>query len=246
MTALSTLVVVESKLFLRERIFVIMVLALPVVLTLAFGVIPGNDKPNPDLGGQTGTELVASVGAALALAMLGLTVLPAVLATYREKGILRRLGATPARPAALLAAQLVVNAVAAIAAVALVIVVGALVVGLPVPQQPVGFAATFVLGLAALFSIGLLVAALASGYRTANATGMALFFPSLFLAGVYVPRELLPTALQHISDFTPLGAALQSFRDSWHGDMPRPLHLVTMAGYAVVAGVAAARYFRWE
>jgi ABC-2 type transport system permease protein len=75
---------------------------------------------------------------------------------------------------------------------------------------------------------------------------MTLFFPSMFLAGVYVPREALPTALQHVSDVTPLGAALQSFRTAWSGDLPRPLHLVTMAAYAVVAGLAAARFFRWE
>lgn len=246
MTALRKLTVVETKLFLRDRTSLLVVLALPAVLVLAFGSIPGFGDPNPDLGGQTGTELIAAIGVALVVAMLGLSVLPTVLATYRERGVLRRLRATPVHPGSLLAAQLVVAALAAIVAVALLLGLGAAAVGLPMPGHPLGFVAAFVLGLAALGAVGLVIAALAPSSRGATGIGMVAFFPSLFLAGVYVPRELLPTALQRISDFTPLGAALESFRDAWGGDLPRPMHLVTMAGYAVVAGLAAARFFRWE
>jgi ABC-2 type transport system permease protein len=86
----------------------------------------------------------------------------------------------------------------------------------------------------------------APGARAANGIGMSLFFPSMFLAGVYVPREVLPPVLQHVSDLTPLGATVQALRDTWVGHPPRPLHLAIMAGYAVVAGAAAARLFRWE
>jgi ABC-2 type transport system permease protein len=246
MTALTKLTLVESKLFLRDRVAAPLTFALPVLLVLAFGIIPGIRDPDPDLSGQAPIELVAAIGVSVALAMLGLSVLPTVLATYRERGILRRLGATPVHPSALLGAQLVVNVVAAAISIAVLIGVGRLAVSLPVPRQLAGFGVALLLGLAALFSVGLVVAALAPTTRAATGIGMSLFFPSLFLAGVYIPREVMPPVLRHISDFTPLGAALQSFRDTWSGDMPRPLHLVTMAGYAVVAGVAAARFFRWE
>jgi ABC-2 type transport system permease protein len=246
MSALTKLTLVESKLFLRDRVAVPLTLRLPVLLVIAFGLIPGIRDPDPDLGGQAPIVLVAAIGVAIALAMLGLSVLPTVLATYRERGILRRLGATPVHPAVLLGAQLVVNVAAAVVSMALLIGVGRLAVGLPAPRQLAGFALVFLLGVAALFTVGLLIAALAPTTRAATGIGMTLFFPSLFLAGVYVPREAMPPLLRNISDFTPLGAALQSFRDTWSGDLPRPLHLVTMAGYAVVAGVAAARFFRWE
>jgi ABC-2 type transport system permease protein len=68
----------------------------------------------------------------------------------------------------------------------------------------------------------------------------------MYLGGVYMPRETFSPVLRHVSDATPLGAALQAMRDTWSGSAPRPLHLAIMAGYAVVAGVAAARLFRWE
>jgi ABC-2 type transport system permease protein len=246
MSALTKLTVVESKLFLRDRVAAPLTLVLPLLLVIAFGLIPGIRDPDPDLGGQAPLELVAAIGVAIALAMLGLSVLPTVLATYRERGILRRLGATPVHPASLLGAQLVVSMAAAVVSIALLLGVGSLAVGLPMPRQLAGFGLAFLLGLAALFTVGLLVAALAPTTRAATGIGMSLFFPSLFLAGVYVPREAMPPVLRHISDFTPLGAALQSFRDTWTGDLPRPLHLATMAGYAVLAGFAAARFFRWE
>jgi ABC-2 type transport system permease protein len=244
--ALQKMAIVETKLFLRDKTTLLIVLALPAVLVLAFGSIPSFDNPSPELGGQTGTEMMGAIGVALVLAVLGLTVLPTLLATYRERGILRRLRATPVPPGTLLAAQLIVNTLAAIVAVAILLGSGAAVVGLPVPGHLLGFVLAFALGLAALGAVGLLIAALAPSSRGATGIGMVLFFPSMFLAGVYIPREFLPTALQRISDVTPLGAALTSFRDTWSGDLPRPLHLVTMAGYAVVAGLAAARFFRWE
>jgi ABC-2 type transport system permease protein len=246
MTALTKVTVVESKLFLRDRVAAPLALALPVLLVVAFGVIPGIRDPDPELGGQAPIELVAAIGVSIALAMLGLSVLPTVLATYRERGILRRLGATPVHPVTLLGAQLVVSLVAAVVSITVLVGVGSVAVGLPVPRQLAGFGLTFVLAVAALFTVGLLIAALAPTARAATAISMTLFFPSLFLAGVYVPREAMPPVLQHVSDFTPLGAALQAFRDTWSGELPRPLHLVTMAGYAVVAGVAATRFFRWE
>jgi ABC-2 type transport system permease protein len=246
MSALTKLTVVETKLFLRDRVAVPLTLTLPVLLVIAFGIIPGIRDPDPDLSGQAPIELIAGIGVSIAVAMLGLSVLPTVLTTYRERGILRRLGATPVHPSALLGAQLVVNMVAAVVAIVVLIGVGSLAVGLALPRQLAGFVLAFLLALAALFAVGLVIAALAPTVRAANGIGMSLFFPSLFLAGVYIPREVLPSALQHVSDFTPLGAALQSFRDTWHGDMPRPLHLATMAGYAVLAGVVAARFFRWE
>lgn len=246
MHAVTKLTVVESKLLLRDRVAAPLTLALPMLLVVAFGLIPGIRDPDPDLSGRPPIELIAAIGVSVALAMLGLSVLPTVLATYRERGILRRLGATPVHPAALLGAQLVVNVATALVSVTLLMTVGGLAIGLPMPRQPAGFGLVLLLGLAALFTIGLLIAALAPSTRAATGIGMTLFFPSLFLAGVYIPREVMPSALQHVSDLTPLGAALQAFRDTWAGDLPRPLHLVTMAGYAVVAGLVAARYFRWE
>ncbi len=245
MSPLVAMTRTEAKLFLREPMAVSVVLALPVLLLVGFGLIPGFGEYEPYLG-QSGTEYIASIGVAIVLAVLGLSFLPTTLGTYRERGVLRRLRATPVRPVTLLLAQLVVAGVATLAAVLLVVGVGMAAFGVALPRNLPGFVLSVVLGGAGLLAIGLLVAAVAPTARAATGIGMLLFFPSMFLAGIYFPREAFPPVLQRVSDLSPLGAALEAVRDTWSGDAPQPLHLVTMAAYVLVAGGLAARAFRWE
>ncbi|HEX6472254.1 MAG TPA: ABC transporter permease [Streptosporangiaceae bacterium] len=246
MRALPKILFVEIKLLLREKWPLLFVFALPVGLLLGFGAQRGATKPSADLGGQSGAEYIAAIGAGIALTALGLQMLPTVLAAYRERGVLRRLGVTPVPPAALLVAQVILNVISAVVVIAVLIMIGTFAFGTPVPERFPAFLAAAVLAMASLFGIGLLVAAVAPTGRSAQGIGLTLFFPSLFFGGVYIPRESMPGVMRHISDFTPLGAGLKALRDAWLGLEPRPLHLVIMAAYAVVAGTAAARFFRWE
>ena len=244
--ALAAMTKTETKLFFREPLLPALVLALSVLLVVGFGLIPGFGDPSSDLSGQSGTEYIASIGVAIVLAVLGLSILPTTLGTYRERGVLRRLRATPVTPRTLLGAQLLLVGGATVAATVLLVLVGSLGFGVAVPRNPAGFVLAVVLGAAALLSLGLLVAAVAPTAKAANAIGMTLFFPSMFLAGVYVPRETFAPFLRHISDGTPLGAALQAVRDCWQGSWPHPVHLVSMVGWILVAVAVAARTFRWE
>jgi ABC-2 type transport system permease protein len=249
---ISKLAYVETKLFLREKVASITVFALPLTLVVGFGAIPGFGKPQKTLSGQIGTEFIASLGIAIVLATLGLNGVPMVIGQYRERGILRRLGVTPVRPVTLLVAKLAVWAAAAVASVLLLIAVVRLAYHVPVPVRPGWFAVSLLLGIAALFALGMLAAAVAPTGRAAAGIGWVLFFPNMFLAGVYFPSDQMSPTLQRIGDYTPLGAALHAVRDTWMGLDPRSLgmgllaYLGIMAGYAVVAGLVATRFFRWE
>jgi ABC-2 type transport system permease protein len=245
-TALAKLTAVQFKLFVREKILLFFTFAFPLLLLAGFGTIKGFREASPDLGGQTGIELIASIAIAMVVAMLGMSALPSSLTSDREQGVLRRLAASPVHPAMLLLAQVAVGLLAAVVMVVLVVGLGRFAYGIPEPERLGAFVAVLALAAAALFGVGLLVAALAPSARGAQLIGFILFYPSLFLAGVWFPREALPPALQRVSDFTPLGAALQGVRDTWTGHSPRPLHLAIMAAWAVLAGTAAARFFRWE
>jgi ABC-2 type transport system permease protein len=246
MHAFRALARIEGRLFLRDLPASVTTLAIPVLLVAAFGLIPGFGDADPDLGGQSGTQYIASIAVGLSIAVLGFAWLPGGLASNREKGILRRLAATPVGPARLLAAQVTVGAGALVLSMVLVLGVSRIGYGVALPARPAEFALVVVLAAAALFSLGLLIGALAPSARSGNALGMGLFFPSMFLAGVYVPREVLPPAVQHVSDLTPLGACVQALRDTWVGHDARPLHLAIMAGYAVLACLVAPRVFRWQ
>ena len=246
MTALTTMTRMEAKLFVRDPVNLFLVLALPVLLVVGFGLIPGFGEPDDFFGGQSGTEFIASLGIGVVLAILGLSILPTVLGTYRERGILKRLHASPVTPATLLVAQFAVIGVATLVSVVLTVGVGMAAFGLALPRNLPFFLLAVLLGAAALLSVGLLVAAVTPSAKAATVIGMLAFFPSMFLGGVYVPRDAFPGGLQAVSDVTPLGAAIEAVRDSWQGDTPRLVHLVTMVAWAVVAGALAARTFRWE
>ena len=246
MNGFTRLAAVEARLFLRERAGLIGVFGLPVGLVIGFGLIPGFSDPQKGLSGQSGTEYIAALGVAIVLAILGLTGVPMVIGQYRERGVLRRLAVTPVRPLTLLLADLTVWAAAAIASVALVVAVVRFAFHVPAPVRAGWFIGSVLLGIAALFAVGLLVAAVAPTARSAAGLGYLLFFPNMFLAGVYFPTEEMSGTMRQIGNFAPLGAALHAVRDSWMGLAPRPEYLGIMAAWALGAGLLAVRFFRWS
>ncbi len=238
---------VEARLFARDPVALFFGLVFPGLLLLVLGLFfPGFAEPSPDLDGRALIEVYAPVVLVLGLATLGLVTLPPILATYRQFGILRRLRTTPVHPVRLLRAQLVVHISVAIVAAAIAIVVAVVLFDVPLPQSPGWFAVSYVLAAASIFSIGLLVAAFARTTATGAAIGMAIYFPLLFFAGVWIPRLIMSEGLRTVSDLTPVGAAVQALEDSWFGTTPSLSNLLVMAVWAVGVGLIAVRVFRWE
>ena len=246
MTRLARLTVTEAKLFLRDPTAWFFVLVFPPLLFAILGAVPAFRAPDPDLGGLRVIDLYVPILVGFVLAMLAISVLPNYLATYREKGILRRLSTTPVPPSSLLAAQLAMGLTLAVGAATLVIGIGAVAFGTDLPEQLAGFLVAFVLAAASLYSIGMLIAAVAPSGKAAAAIGTLAWFPVMFFAGLWVPREAMPDTLNRVGDFTPLGAGVQAMQDAWNGAWPDPLHLAVMAAFAIGASLAAARLFRWE
>ena len=191
MNEIRALIVTEGKLLFRDPISWLAAIALPSLILLIFGVVFAPHRPDPALGGLRWIDTFAPSLVVITTATLAIQTLPIRLATYREKGILRRLSTTPARPAGLLAAQLVIYSVTAVLGLVLLIVVGNLAFDIPIPANPLGYVAAFGLGMAGLLAIGLLLAAVAPSAGVATAIAVPLFFVVMFLGGVYLPRYLL-------------------------------------------------------
>jgi ABC-2 type transport system permease protein len=245
--ALRRLTQAELRLFLRERVAIFWGVGFPVVLLIIFGAIPGFRSPvSKTLPGVSILDAYVPILFAFVLAMLALNVVPPVLAGYREKGILRRLATTPVGPGRVLAAQLIINISMTIVTLVLLLAVARIAYHVPLPRQAGGFILALALAIAALFGLGMVIAAVATTGRMANAAGAILFFPLMFFSGLWLPIASMPALLQHISHATPLGAAVQALTDAWQGNFPHPVQLITLAIYAIVAPALAARLFRWE
>lgn len=247
MFALARMTRVEAKLFLRDPAAPITVLGIPVALLLVFSLIPGANEPAEEFEGNSLLgNIVAPVAVAVLLGMLALTIFPVFLATYREKGVLRRLSASPVPPQRLLAAQLVVHLLAALVVVLLITGIGTVLLDIETPGNLPGLIVSAVLGTASLFSIGMLIAALAPTGRAASAIGSAVFFPMLALGGVWAPKEYLPGFFQWAADALPAGALYNALRETWAGAAPALLQLGSMVLSTVVCVALAARLFRWQ
>lgn len=247
LTSASTAVLrTEARLFTREPGALFWVLAFPTLLLVALGLIPGFREANPDLDGRRVIDLYVPTSVLVALVLGGLQVLPTTLTGYRERGILRRMRTTPAHPADLLFAQVVMFATAALLAAVLVLAVGRIALGVALPRQPVGYLVALVLAVLASVAMGLLITAVSRTVKMASALGMVAFFPSMFAAGVYVPVQVLPSALRTALEFTPFGAATSALDQATTGGWPTWWHLLVLVGWTTVLSAAAVRWFRWE
>ncbi|GAA4902081.1 ABC-2 type transport system permease protein [Stackebrandtia albiflava] len=244
MSTFLKITAVEARLFCRDRAALILSLVLPVAILVVLGAIPMLRTPDENFGGMRFIDYFVPSLLVISIAMLGLSTLPSIITTYRERGVLRRMSATPVHPAMLLGAQLVVNIAAALASALLLMGVGAIGFDIAMPRHIGGFVLTFLLGITAVFAIGLIVAATAKTTRSANGLSSVLFMVTMFLSGVYLPRFMLPDAVNRIGDFTPPG--VQGLLDTWNGQAPEPLPLVVMAVVALGALALSARLFRWE
>jgi ABC-2 type transport system permease protein len=245
MHALRKITETEARLFLREPLGVFFSLIFPTLLLTVLALIPALREPSDDMGGVRFIDFFAPSLVVITLAMVCLQVVPNALAAYREQGVLRRLAVTPVHPGFILIAHLAVNLTIAVISTVVVIAVGRLAFDIPLPHFMLGFVVAFALGITALFAIGLIVAAVAPTTRAAGAIATVAFIVVMFFGGVYVPRFLLPDAITRLGAYVPPG--VQALQDGWIGTAPpQGLHLLIMAGIALVATVAAAKLFRWE
>jgi ABC-2 type transport system permease protein len=243
---LAQLTRVELKLFLRERVGPVWGVGFPVLLLVIFGSIPSFKKVLDGSGGLTVLDAYVPVLVVMSLALLGFVSLPLTLVSYRERGVLRRLGTTPAGPVRVLGAQLIVNFGMAVVTLAVLLAVARLAYGVPLPRQFGGWIITALFASAVVLAMGLFVASVGSTARAAAAIGNVLFYPMMFFSGLWLPIPAMPEVLQHVSHAFPLGAAWESFQQAALGHWPPVLALGTMAAWAVAFGVIAARFFRWE
>jgi len=239
------LVKVEGKRARRAPVGLLLGVLVPVILLVIFSAIPGLKQLAP---GSTLTMFTQYVPVLIAMSvcLIALVSLPIPVVSDRQAGVLRRFATTPAPPAWVLAAQVIVNLALALAAIVILVAGSVLFFGVRMPAQWGGFALSALLCIAAMFGIGLLITSLARSPQVAGAVGTVLLYPLLFFAGMWTPRQNLSPTLQHIGNYTPLAAAVQAMDAAMQGHFPPARPLLVMTAYAVVFGIVAIRMFRWE
>lgn len=247
MRSLYKLSLVEAKLFFREPMAAFFTLAFPLMMLFLFGSIYGN-KPSTLFGGYGSVDMSVPAYTAMIIATSGLIGLTVVLSTYREKGILRRLKATPLNPPTILISQVAVIFLMTTLGMALLVIAAKLVYNLRFDGNALSVFAAFFLSSMSFFSLGFILASITPTARTAQVVAMVIFYPMIFLSGATIPREVMPETIRTYSQILPLTHVVNLLRGMWIGESWSQHWLEVGVLFALlIIGVAiSAKIFRWE
>jgi ABC-2 type transport system permease protein len=247
MHAVRALSWIEVKLFLRDPITVVFTLALPPLVLYVLAEVFGN---TPDPGGTVfrgfgPTDFYVPAYIGLVVASLGLIGLPVHLASYRERGVLRRFQAARLPVRALLVSQLVVLFAGVAAGSALLVALARVTYAVAWPASWVGVCLAAIMGMLAFAAVGALLGAVVPTARAAQGIGVLLWFTMQMLSGAGPPPEVLSSAMNHIADFLPLSHLVVALQDPWLGNGINWTEMAVLAGVGVIAaglsGVALRR-----
>src|SRR5580658_7814704 len=186
--AFKQILLPEAKLFLRAPLGLFWGVIFPLDLTLVFG-LAGGSKHQRGLGGHTLIDVYVPVMMAFVLTILAVNMLPAIIATYREKGVLRRLSTTPVKPRLLLGADALMTVGVILSAMAVIVLVSKLAFHVSLPREVLGFIVTLALTMVAMLALGTVVGSVAPTTKIAQGISTILFFPMMFFAGLWVPQQ---------------------------------------------------------
>lgn len=251
-------VVLELKVFFRERDSVVFSFLLPIVLLAIFAVAFGNQDITVD---QTTISLASYFAPGLVAAgifLVSFQTLAIGIAVEREERTLKRLRGTPMPQTSYFIGKVGMVLVAAAAQTVLLLLVAALVFGVELPTEPdkwLTFAWVFLLGTAGGTTLGIAYSSAPKSAKSASAvvTGPALIL--MFISGIFFVFRELPEWLQQIASVFPLRWLGQGMRsallpdelvavevsDTWqHGTTA-----LVLAGWMVAGLLLATWTFRW-
>ena len=239
-TAVGRLVRAELKLMIRDPQVLTFVFAFPIVTMLIIGGSFGS-SPDPDFAGARPSHWYVASYLTVVIAATGMIMLPVHLASYRERGVLRRFLASGFPRFSFAAAQFIVGMLVTAVAAAMLLVVAAPVYGVPAVHVPWRVAAGIAVGAVAFVCGGVLLGSLLPSARAAQAVGLLLFFPSFLLGSGGPPPKVMGSALRDVADVLPLTQVTKAIREPWLGIGTATSSLIIVSLLALLATVVAAR-----
>src|SRR6202047_1313502 len=239
-TAVGRLVRAELKLMTRDPLVLTFVFAFPIVTMLIIGGAFGT-APNPGFDNTNPSHWYVASYLTVVIAAVGLVMLPVHLASYRERGVLRRFAAAGFPRWSFAVAQLVAGLITTAVACALLLAGAPPVSALPALHAGwrVGVALAF--GAVGFVSLGVLLGTVLPSARSAQAVGLLLFFPSFLLGAGGPPPHVMGSVVRHIAGPLPLTLLTNAVRGPWLGLGPATGSLVALGGLGVAGTAGAAR-----
>ena len=239
------LYVIEQKLALRSGDMLLFGVAMPVGIMILITMIAGNR-----MAGAGYTYLESSFASLIAVGICAAAFMdiPLTVADYRNKKILKHFFTTPCSPVWILGSDVLCGAVTASLSAVSVALVSIIFLGYRMRGNVLAFIGAWLLTLAAMFSIGLLMASLCRTVKSVNAVTTLVYFPMLFLSGATIPYELFPDGLQKVANVLPLTQGIKLMKAVSMGNKPDSVGKIValLVGITLICGIISVKTFRWE
>lgn len=175
--------------------------------------------------------------------------LASAFVTYREKGILRRIKATPFPLSSFIIARIISQLSIAVVQAVILIGLAWILFDVQINGNLFNVLVMVIIGAMAFLAIGFVISSFAKNQESADALSNAIAFPMLFLAGVFFPVDAAPIWLQPITRIMPLRYLADGLRDLMINNSSLPaewLNILVLLVTCAVAVAVATRLFRWE
>ncbi|MEK7639982.1 MAG: ABC transporter permease [Patescibacteria group bacterium] len=172
-----------------------------------------------------------------------------VFTDYKEKGILKRLLATPMKPQDFVISQVITRLLVAVTQSAVLLGFGALVFKSHIDGNPLLILLTIMLGGIMFLGLGFTISGLSKTVDAVPALANLIVFPMLFLSGIFFPTSSMPGWLQSVVVYLPLqpfAKAMRAIIGDGAGFSAIKGDLAWVAGWAIVLVFLAVITFRWE
>ena len=249
MRGLWSLTWLEIKIFAREPLGAIGTVAFPVVVFLVLQRMAprGMAAPAASMTGIFRDGGVA-VFVSVLIAISAVQSLVTIVSIYREGGILKRLRATPLRPATILSAHVLAKLLLTAVTMITMILAGKryFTVGAGVPV--VSFVVALLVCVVSILSIGFGIASVVPTARFAQPIGALVWYPMIALSGLFAPVASLPPALRTVARLLPLTYVTSLLQGIWRGE-GWLAHMSDVGALVIVFMLCIAvssRVFRWE
>ncbi len=233
----------------RDSSAVFFAVAFPVVLAVIIPTVNGGGDATLSGGQPLGTFYAATM-AVYGAAVTGFVSMPEGLAQDRERGVLKRVRATPLPAVALLVGR-VVGALAVALSTAVGIALIAVILFRPV--YPPGLPAavlTLVVAAVCFAVLGLAVMSLARSAQAGVGLALGTLLPLAFISDIFVIGADFPGPLDAVASFFPLRHAAQAMTTAVDpgvaGSGLSLDHLAVLLVWTLAGAAVVAVRFRWE
>ena len=249
MRGLWNLTWLEIKIFAREPLGAVGTVAFPVVVFLMLQRMAprGVGRVPVSMSGIFGDGGVA-VFVSVLIAISAVQSLVTIVSIYREGGILKRLRATPLRPATILSAHVLTKLLLTATTMIAMVLAGRRYFTLGAEVPVFSFVLALLVSVVSILSIGFVIASIVPTARFAQPIGALFWYPMIALSGLFVPVALLPPALRTVARLLPLTYVTSLLQGIWRGE-GWLAHLTDLGALAIVflaCMAVSSRVFRWE